>query len=69
MVKDAKYLESFEHKFIQEHPLSYEQSLKLFEEMWKEAVALGILPPKNSMEGIEVDMRIVKIIGTCLKRS
>jgi len=27
--------------------------------MWKEGVSLGVLPPKDPLEGIDVDIKIV----------
>ncbi len=48
--------------------LSYERSLKLFEGMWNEAVALGVLPLKDPLEGIEVDIGVAKILNSCSKK-
>ncbi len=38
--------------------------------MWQEAVDLGVLPLKDPLEGIEVDIRIAKILnqGLCSKK-
>jgi hypothetical protein len=48
--------------------ITYEQSLKLFTEMWKEGVKLGVLPPKDPLEGIDVDIRIAKVLNSSLNR-
>ena len=37
--------------------------------MWKEGVALGILPLDNPLEGIETDIRIASALNSCLKNS
>jgi hypothetical protein len=37
--------------------------------MWKEAVALGAFPPKDPLEGIEVDINIAKILNSCSKKT
>jgi len=34
--------------------------------MWEEGISLGVLPPKHPLEGIEVDIKIARIIN-CLK--
>jgi len=37
--------------------------------MWNEGVMLGVLPPKNPLEGIEVDIKVAKVLNSCLKKS
>jgi len=70
MIKNPDVLRKFEDSFLRNGgKLSYEQSLKIFTAMWKEAVNLGILPPKAPLEGIEVDIRIAKVLNSCLKNS
>lgn len=68
MIKDSKKLKTFENNFIRnEGRLSYEQAIRLFTHMWNEAVSLGILPPKDPLEGIEVDIKIARVLNSCLK--
>ena len=68
MIKNPDILEQFEKQRIREEKLSFEEALKIFEAMWKEGVNLGVLPPKDPLEGIEVDIRIARILN-CLKNS
>jgi hypothetical protein len=35
--------------------------------MWEMGMALGVLPPKDPWEGIEVDIRVARILN-CLKK-
>jgi hypothetical protein len=58
-----------EREFIAKQRLSYKQSLQIFESMWNEGIKLGVLPPKEPLDGIDVDIRIAKIINSCLKKS
>jgi len=67
MIKNVRILETLEKDFISKQKLSYEQSLKIFESMWVEGVKLGVLPPKNYMDGIETNLKIAKILNPCLK--
>jgi len=57
-----------EREFISKQRLSYKQSLQIFESMWNEGIKLGVLPPKEPLDGIDVDIRIAKIINSCLKK-
>ena len=67
MIKNPDVLEQFEREMIKKEKLSFEQALALFEAMWQEGVDLGVLPPKDPLEGIEIDIRISRILN-CLKK-
>jgi len=68
MIKNPKLLQAFEKDFVKKEKLTFRDSLRLFEAMWKEALHLKVLP-KNPLEGIEPDLKIAKIINSCLKKS
>lgn len=67
MVKNPKLLEKFEQEVVRNNKLSYSEAMKIFEAMWEEAKNLGVLPLKDQMEGIEVDIKIAKVLNSCLK--
>ena len=67
MIKNHGYLKKFEHDFIAKERLAYEQALKIVESLREEAVLLGAFFPKDPLEGIEVDIRIARILNSCLK--
>ena len=63
MIKNAKKLAEFERKMLETEDLSYEQKLKIFDWLFREAVSLGVINDKNIMDGIEVDIRIAKAVN------
>ena len=69
MIKNSDILERFEREVIRKEKLSFGRALAIFEAMWKEGVNLGVLPPKDPLEGIEVDIKIARILNTCSKSS
>jgi len=70
MIKNPALLRKIEDDFVRhEGRLDYNQSLRIFTDMWNEGVRLGVLPPKEPLEGIEVDIRIAKVLNSCLKNS
>ena len=70
MIKDHARLKRLEDDLSRKTgPLDFTQALKLFSEMWKEAVLLGVLPPDDPMEGIETDILIARILNSCSKNS
>jgi len=70
MIKNPTKFKEFEKSFLENKGnVTHEQALKLFTAMWAEAHTLGILPPKDPLEGIAVDIRIAKMLNSCLKNS
>lgn len=70
MIKDKEILKKFEDDFMREEgKLPLVRAMKLFTSMWNEGVKLGILPPRDPLEGIEVDIRVAKILNSCSKKS
>jgi hypothetical protein len=70
MIRNANMIKEFEARFMREEGrLTYEESLRLFTYMWNEGVRFGILPLKEPLEGIEVDIRIAKVLRSCSKNS
>jgi hypothetical protein len=69
MIKDVEALQRFEDSLNRGSKMSHPQALRLLEAMWREGITLGTLPPKDPLEGIEVDMRIARIVNSCSKKS
>ena len=70
MIKHPEVFKKFEDDFIRDDgKLSFDSAIKLFTYMWNEALHLGVFPPKNPLEGIEVDIQIAKTLNSCLKKS
>lgn len=69
-MKNPTLFKKFEDDFIRDDgKLTFESAIKLFTYMWNEALNLGVFPPKDPLEGIEVDIRIAKTLNSCLKKS
>jgi hypothetical protein len=70
MIKHPEMFKKFEDGFIRdEGKLSFASAIKLFTYMWNEALNLGVFPPEDPLEGIEVDIRIAKTLNSCLRQS
>jgi hypothetical protein len=69
MIKNSQVWEEFERELIKKERLSYEEALKIFEDLWQEGITFGVLPPSDALEGIEVDIQIAKILNSCSRNS
>ncbi|HBO85263.1 MAG: hypothetical protein A2073_04775 [Deltaproteobacteria bacterium GWC2_42_11] len=70
MIKNSELLRKFEDDFIRNSGrLTYDHAIKIYTAMWNQGVRFGVLPSKEPLEEIEVDIRVAKILNTCLKKS
>lgn len=70
MIKNAPLLKEMEDAILKkEGRLPFNYSIHIFESLWNEGVKLGVLPPRNPLEGIEVDIKIAKTLNSCLRKS
>ncbi len=60
MVKNSKLLEQFERDQVKKSKPDFFRNLKIVEALLEEARNLGAFPPKDPLEGIDVDIRVAK---------
>lgn len=65
MIKNSTMLREMEENYIASSRLPYEKALAIVEALWREGVSLGVLPPKDLMEGVETDVRVARILNIC----
>ena len=58
-----------EDKIIRESHLNYEQSIKIYDSMRKEVLALGIIKFENYLDDIEKDINPAKVLNKCISNS
>lgn len=69
MIKNSHILKEFEDSFARrEGPIPPRKALDIFSSMWKEAMSLGIIPFKDPLAGIEIDIKVARILNSCLKK-
>ena len=70
MIKNVEILRKFEDDLIRnEALLSRDHALKLLTSMWEEGVQIGVLPPDDPLEGVDTDIRVARILNSCLTES
>ncbi len=63
MMRNVSLLKAFERDLIRNLPADYRQNVPVFEALYHEARTLGILPLKNPLDGIEVDLRLARVLN------
>jgi len=66
MVRGQEFAE-FERDLIRREKPDLNRNLKIVEALFQEAVELGVFPLKDPLEGLEVDIRIAKVINSVQK--
>lgn len=70
MIGNPSALKEFEDRFSRaEGRLDARRAFTLVDAMWREGVALGVLPPRDPLEGIETDIRLASILNSCSRKS
>jgi hypothetical protein len=66
-MKSTNDFQRFEREILRSEKLNIKIKFKIVEALYKEALDLGIFPLKDSLEGLEVDIRIAKVINSVSK--
>ncbi|MEQ8189132.1 MAG: hypothetical protein ABRQ39_14260 [Candidatus Eremiobacterota bacterium] len=63
MIKNQQLLERFEEDFLKKEQLTLKEKFLILDSLYKEAVSLGIIPLKNHLDGIDVDIKLAGVIN------
>lgn len=70
MIKNPRLIRKFEEDLARSQGSpDYEKALRIFTDLWEEGRALGVLPTRDPLDGIETDIRIARILHSCSKIS
>jgi transcriptional regulator with XRE-family HTH domain len=58
-----KELLKFDLDFMKKEKVDMVRNFRIIEALHKEAVTLGVIPLKNPLDGIEVDLKIAKVVN------
>ncbi len=56
-------LRTFEKDFLKKEKADAARNFRIAEALYREAARLGIIPLKNPLDGIEVDMKIARVVN------
>ena len=69
MIINKNLIEKFEKELLKKEKMDLKKKFLLLNAMYKEALFLGVFPLKNPLEGLEVDIKIAKVINSVPKSS
>lgn len=63
MIGDREKLRKFENDRIANRPPDPAENFRIAQALYEEAVALGVFPMKDPLDGIDVDIRIARAVN------
>ena len=70
MVRHPEILKRFEDDLARkEGRVPYDRTMKMFSSLWQEGKELGVVPGNDPLAGIEVKIRLAKVLNSFSKKS
>ena len=66
MIRNNEF-QQFEMEFLRKEKLDVVRNFQIVEALYQEAVSLGIIPLKNPLDGLEVDIKIARAVNCVSK--
>ena len=67
MIKNRDELQKFENELARKENVDVLRNFRLIDAMYKEAVVLNAFPMRDALSGIEIDIKIAKVINSLSK--
>jgi hypothetical protein len=64
MIKNPSRLNAFNDRLIRDEPIDIFKNFRLLDSLYEEALTLGVFPLKDPLYGIEVDIKIAKVLNS-----
>ncbi len=63
MIRNPEKWREWEEQGPLSEPADFEKNRKIFDEVVRQAIAMGVFPPKDPLEGIEDKIRLARAIN------
>jgi hypothetical protein len=63
MIKNPRAIELFENSLVRRNTADYRHNLEIVEALVQEACSLGIFPLKDSLDGIDSDVHLARVLN------
>lgn len=67
MIKNRDELQKFENELARKENVDVLKNFRLIDAMYEEAVILNAFPMRDALSGIEIDIKIAKVINSVSK--
>ncbi len=63
MITNRSEVEEFEKELLRKEKVDFTKNIAIVNAMYNEAVALGVIPMKNPLDGLEIDVKIARVVN------
>jgi hypothetical protein len=63
MITNTEILKKFETELLKSRSIDHAKNIKLVEALYEEAHLLGVWPPDDPLEGIQLKIRIARVLN------
>ena len=64
MITNPKKLQEFNKKLLKKEKVDIKQNFRIVEALYREAIALGAIPLTDPLDGIQIDIKIAKVVNS-----
>lgn len=64
MITNSKKIQEFEKRLVRSEKVDVAKNFKIAEAMYREAVELHAIPARDPLCGIEIDIKIAKVVNS-----
>ena len=64
MIKNYHIIKNFERELIKKGKVDPVQNMRIVEALYHEAIVLGVLPEKDPLAGLEIDIKIARVVNS-----
>jgi hypothetical protein len=64
MITNRREFEKFEKDVIKNDKVDLHKNLAILNALYEEAVALGVFPLKDPLDGLDVDLKIARVVNS-----
>ena len=64
MITNPKKLQELDRELLKKEKVDIKQNFRIAEALYREAIALGAIPLKDPLDGLEIDMKIAKVVNS-----
>ena len=67
MIKNARELRKLEDDLARQSPVNFEENLRIADAMYEEARRLGVFRDLDPLDGIDVVIRVARVVNCVLR--
>jgi len=67
LIKNLEAVRNLEKAILRKELADFSRNIRLVEALYKEAVFLGVFPLQDKLSGLDIDIKIAKVINSVSK--